>query len=332
MTRPLVEALHRRPLLRPPVWVMRQAGRYLPEYRELRARHSFQEAVATPEVAAELSLQPVRRFGMDGAVIFADIMTPLEAMGVEMTFDPGPRLRPHDLAEVIALGELDEDRVGFVAETVRRVRARVPDEVAVIGFAGAPVTLLAYLLEGGGSKEFLVVRRALWEDPAAAVEALSVLARAMGRYLAMQVGAGADAVQLFDSWVGVLSRHQVETFALPTARAALSGIPVPTIYFGPHAHHALDLFPHVGATAYGLDWRLPLDEAWRRLGDVAVQGNLDPAVLLAGEPAIRRAVEDLLDRAAGRPGHVVNLGHGIDRSTPPEHVSVLVEAVRRSHP
>jgi uroporphyrinogen decarboxylase len=332
MTRPLVEALHRRPLPRPPVWVMRQAGRYLPEYRELRARHSFQEAVATPEVAAELSLQPVRRFGMDGAVIFADIMTPLEAMGVEMTFDPGPRLRPHDLAEVIALGELDEARVGYVAETVRRVRERVPDEVAVIGFAGAPFTLLAYLLEGGGSKEFLAVRRALWEDPAAVGEALSVLARAMSRYLAMQVEAGADAVQLFDSWVGMLSRHQVERFALPTARGALAGIPVPTIYFGPHAHHALDLFPGVGATAYGLDWRLPLDEAWRRLGDVAVQGNLDPAVLLAGEPAIRRAVADLLDRAAGRSGHVVNLGHGIDRTTPPEHVSVLVEAVRRSRP
>ncbi|MFO7549330.1 MAG: uroporphyrinogen decarboxylase [Acidimicrobiia bacterium] len=328
MTRPLVEALHRRPLSRPPVWVMRQAGRYLPEYREVRSRYGFQEAVSTPAVAAELSLQPIRRFGMDGAVIFADIMTPLEAMGVDMTFDPGPRLRPHDLGEVIALGELDEARVGFVAETVRLVRDRVPDEVAVIGFAGAPFTLLAYLLEGGGSKEFLAVRRALWEDPSAAMEALSVLARAMGRYLRMQVDAGADAVQLFDSWVGMLSRDHLDRYALAAARAALAGIPAPTIYFGPHAHHALDLLPVVGATAYGLDWRLRLDEAWGRLGDVAVQGNLDPAVLLAPEDTIRRAVADLLEQTGGRPGHVVNLGHGIDPSTPPEHVSVLVEAVR----
>jgi uroporphyrinogen decarboxylase len=159
-------------------------------------------------------------------------------------------------------------------------------------------------------------------------EALSVLARAMSRYLAMQVEAGADAVQLFDSWVGMLSRHHLERYALPAARGALAGIPAPTIYFGPHAHHALDLLPVVGATAYGLDWRLPLDEAWGRLGDVAVQGNLDPAVLLAPEDTIRRAVADLLEQTGGRPGHVVNLGHGIDPSTPPEHVSVLVEAVR----
>ena len=157
MARPLVEALLQRPVARRPVWIMRQAGRYLPEYRELRARHSFQDAVSTPEVAAEITLQPIRRFGMDGAVIFADIMTPLEAMGVDMTFDPGPRLRPHTLAEVAALRSLDVGRVGFIAETIQRVRSAVPAETAVIGFAGAPLTLLAYLVEGGGSKDFLSI-------------------------------------------------------------------------------------------------------------------------------------------------------------------------------
>ena len=172
MNRPLVQALHRRPLSRPPVWIMRQAGRYLPEYRELRERHSFQEAVSTPELAAEITLQPIRRFGMDGAVIFADIMTPLEAMGVGITFEPGPRLQRYTLQDVIALGELDLDRVGFVAETIHRVRDALPEETAIIGFAGGPVTVLAYLVQGGGSKNFFTLRAAVRRDPPAAAEAV----------------------------------------------------------------------------------------------------------------------------------------------------------------
>jgi uroporphyrinogen decarboxylase len=329
VSRPLVEALRGRPLDRPPVWIMRQAGRYLPEYRDLRSRHGFQEAVATPEVATEITLQPIRRFGMDGAVIFADIMTPLEAMGVEMTFDPGPRLRPHTLAEIARLGDLDIGRVGFVGETIRRVRAAVPDEVAVIGFGGAPLTLLAYLVEGGGSKDFLGLRGALARDPAAGAAALNGLGRAMAAYLGMQVAAGADVVQLFDSWAGVLDRSSFERLAVPAAAAALDGVAVPTIYFAPGAGHTLDLQPKVGADGYGVDWRIPIDEAWQRLGQVAIQGNLDPALLLAGPGAIRAGVEDLLARVGGRPGHVVNLGHGIDRRTPPENVAAFVEAVRR---
>ncbi|MDX1450254.1 MAG: uroporphyrinogen decarboxylase family protein, partial [Acidimicrobiia bacterium] len=261
MTRPLVEAIHRRPVDRTPVWIMRQAGRYLPEYRELRASHSFQEAVSTPAVAAEITLQPIRRFGMDGAVIFADIMTPLEAMGVEMTFDPGPRLRPHSLAEIAELPDLDPDRVGFVAETIRRVRSEVPGEVAVIGFAGAPTTLLAYLVEGGGSKEFIEMRSAVRHDPSAAGAALDRLATAMNRYLQMQVDAGADVVQLFDTWAGVFDRETYGALCLPAARSTLAGLGTPTIYFAPGAGHTLDLQRHVGATGYGVDWRLPSDEA-----------------------------------------------------------------------
>jgi len=328
VNQPLVEALHRSPLSRPPLWIMRQAGRYLPEYRELRERHSFQEAVSTPELAAEITLQPIRRFGMDGAVIFADIMTPLEAMGVDMTFDPGPQLRPHTLEEVIALGELDLDRVGFVAETIHLVRDDLPEQTAIIGFAGGPVTVLAYLVEGGGSKDFLALRSAVRRDPAATAEALEILARTTNDYLAMQVGAGADVVQLFDTWAGLLDRSTFEHLTIPAARASLADLEAPRIYFAPGAGHTLDLQAKIGADGYGVDWRLPIDEAWSRLGDVAVQGNLDPAALLTDPNTIRREVKDLLARTAGRPGHIVNLGHGIDRNTPLEHVTAFVESVR----
>lgn len=328
MTKRLVEALHRRPVDRTPVWIMRQAGRYLPEYRELRTRHSFQEAVSTPAVAAEITLQPIRRFGMDGAVIFADIMTPLEALGVDMTFDPGPRLRPHSLAEIADLPELDPDRLSFVAETIRRVRAEVPDDVAVIGFAGAPTTLLAYLVEGGGSKEFMEMRAAVRSDTPAAEAALDRLAVAMNAYLQMQIDAGADAVQLFDTWAGVFDRETYRSACLPAARQSLADLSAPTIYFAPGAGHTLDIQPDIGATGYGVDWRIPLDEAWQRLGEVSIQGNLDPALLRTDPESIRAGVTDVLARANRHPGHIMNLGHGIDRHTPVENVAAFVEAVR----
>ena len=326
--KPLVAALQRLPLERPPVWVMRQAGRHLPEYRRLRQGYSFQEAVSDPEIAAEITLQPIRRYGMDGAVIFADIMTPLEAMGVDMTFDPGPRLRPHTLGEVISLPDLDPERVGFVAETIRRVRAEVDDEVSVIGFAGAPTTLLAYLVEGGGSKDFMELRAAVRADPPAAVAALDRLAQSMQAYLGMQAAAGADVVQLFDTWAGVFDRSAYRRFCLPAARASLHGLDAPTIYFAPGAGHTLDLQSEVGADGYGIDWRIPIDEAWALLGDVAVQGNVDPAVLRSDPTTIRAAVAEVRALVGGRAGHIMNLGHGIDRHTPPEHVSAFIEAVR----
>jgi uroporphyrinogen decarboxylase len=328
MSRRLVEALQRRPLDRPPVWIMRQAGRYLPEYRDLRSRYSFQEAVSTPEVAAEITMQPIRRFAMDGAVIFADIMTPLEAMGVDMIFDPGPKLRPHTLQEVIALAELDPEKVGFIGETIRRVRGEADDDVAVIGFAGAPTTLLAYLVEGGGSKEFMELRSAIAADPPAAREALDSLGRAMNSYLTVQAEAGADVVQLFDTWAGLFGRHTYADVCLPAARAALADLEVPSIYFAPAAGHTLDLQPAIGAAGYGVDWRVPIDEAWNRLGDVAIQGNVDPAILRTDVDTIRRHVSDVLDRIGGRPGHIMNLGHGIDRHTPVENAAAFVAAVR----
>lgn len=328
MSRPLVEAVLGRPTERTPVWVMRQAGRYLPEYRELRKRFDFQTAVSTPEVAAEITTQPIERFGMDGAVIFADIMTPLEAMGVDMDFDPGPRLSAHTLAQVAELPRLDVDRVGFVAETVRRVRKAVPDRTAVIGFSGAPLTLLAYLIEGGGSKDFVSVRAALRRDPGAAKEALLSLAASMNDYLAMQIAAGADVVQLFDSWAGIVDRATYVDVVVPAARAALAGLDAPTIYFAPHAPHTLEHQSQVGASAYGVDWRIPIDEAWERIGADAIQGNLDPGVLLTDPDTIASEVANIRHLVGGRPGHVFNLGHGIDRHTPPEHLGAMVEAVR----
>lgn len=328
MKRPLVEAVSGRPTDRTPVWVMRQAGRYLPEYRALRQKHDFQQAVSTPAVAAEITLQPIERYGMDGAVIFADIMTPLEPMGVDIEFAPGPKLRPHTLEEVAGLSPLDTDRVGFVAETVRLVRAGVPDATAVIGFAGAPLTLLAYLLAGGGSKDFVSLRAALRRDPVAATAALDNLAESMNRYLAMQIRAGADVVQLFDSWAGVLDRGTFAEQAVPAAHRALVGLDAPRIYFAPHGPHTLELQSGVEADCHGVDWRLPLSEAWGRIGSRSIQGNLDPAVLLTDPTTIEREVGTVLESAAGQDGHVFNLGHGIDRNTPLKNLAAMVDAVR----
>jgi uroporphyrinogen decarboxylase len=326
--KPLLEAISLRPLPHPPVWIMRQAGRYLPEYREIRARHSFQETVNTPALAAELTLQPVKRFDMDVAVIFADIMTPLEAMGVEMTFDPGPRLSPLTLAEIVSLPEFDVDRVSHVGETIRLVGQGVPATTSVIGFAGAPVTLLAYLIEGGGSKDFMEMRTALRTNPELATEALDKLAVAMNAYLRFQVAAGADVVQLFDTWAGLLDPVTYSSLAVPAAGKTQAGVGVPTIYFAPGAGHTLALQSDVGASAYGVDWRTSLEDAFDAFPGSAVQGNLDPAILRSEPTNIERAVKELLAQVAGRPGHIMNLGHGIDRRTPPENVAAFVEAVR----
>ncbi len=328
MTKPLLDALGLKPLARPPVWIMRQAGRYLPEYREVRKRHTFQEVVSTPELAAEVTLQPIRRFGMDGAVIFADIMTPLEAMGVDVRFDPGPKLEPLTLRQVADLPDLDPEMVSNVGETIRLVKDEVPEATAIIGFAGAPITLLAYLLEGGGSKEFMAMRSALHAEPELAAVALDKLARSMSTYLRLQVDAGADAVQLFDSWAGLLSTDTFRTFAVPAARRSLELAGAPTIYFAPGAGHTLAHQADIEAVGYGIDWRMQIEEAFEKLPGRAIQGNIDPAVLRGHSDSIISEVSRLLEAVGNRPGHIVNLGHGIDRRTPPANVAAFVEAIR----
>ncbi len=322
----LLAALRRESLDRPPVWMMRQAGRYLPEYRDLRSRHSFEVAVRTPAIAVEITLQPLRRFPLDAAIVFADIMTPLAAMGVQIEFDPGPKLVPHTIGQIAALGELHVDQVGHVAETIGLVRAELDTEVATIGFAGGPVTLLAYLIEGGGSQHFPDFRLAFHAaDP---TEALMVLARAMSTYLTAQVEAGANVVQLFDTWAGLLTPAQFRKYAVPAARVALAGLDVPAIYFAPGAAHLLEALPEIGAAGYGVDWRLPLDEAWRRLGpEQVIQGNLDPALLRSDPAAVGSATVEILKSVAGRPGHIFNLGHGVLPDTPIENVAAMVETV-----
>jgi uroporphyrinogen decarboxylase len=327
----LLAALRGETLDRPPLWIMRQAGRYLPEYRELRSRHTFDEAMSTPRLAAEVTLQPLRRFSLDAAIVFADIMTPLQAMEVPVQFNPGPRLDPLSTDDVARLPELDPARVGYVAETVATVRGSLDPEVAVIGFAGGPATVLAYLLDGGSSAQFTGLRAALHLGTAGA--ALTLLSRATRAYLEVQVEAGADVVQLFDTWAGLLSAEQFEEWAVPPAREALAGLAVPTIYFAPGAPHLLDRLYQVGASCYGVDWRLPLGEAWQRVGeDLSLQGNLDPAALLAPPHLVRAATRRVLAEAAGRPGHVFNLGHGILPDTPLESVTAMVDTVLAAKP
>ena len=326
----LLNALAMQQLDRPPIWFMRQAGRYLPEYMDLRSSHTFQESVHQPDLAAEITLQPMRRFPLDAAIIFSDIMTPLEGMGVTVEFNPGPSLTPLSLQQVCDLPDFDLGKVSFVGEAISRVRSQLDADAAMIGFAGAPFTLLCYLLEGGGSKEFMAARAAIAADPHRAQLALDRLAEAQNEYLGMQIEAGADVVQLFDSWAGVLSGSALREFAFPAAGKALDALTTPTIYFAQAAAHGWDHIRSVGATGYGLDWRIPLDIGWEAIGtDVPIQGNLDPAVLRSNPETISQAVEDILRRAAGRPGHIFNLGHGINKDTPIENVEAMVGAVVR---
>ena len=318
-----------------PVWLMRQAGRYLPEYRALRARYDFLTLCKTPEAAAEVTLQPIERLGVDAAILFADILLVLEPLGVglEFTRGEGPHIaRPVRSADDVArLAPVDvPSSVGFVFETVRRARKALAERVPLIGFAGAPFTLASYLIEGGASREFLLTKRFMRAEPAAWHALMARLVGITVEYLDGQIDAGAQAVQLFDSWVGTLSPADYREFVLPHSRAVLSRLApgVPAIHFGTGTAALLELMKEAGGDVLGLDWRVNLGPTWDRLGaDVAVQGNLDPAVLLAPVPEIRRAARAILEGAARRPGHIFNLGHGVHQETPVDHVRALVDMV-----
>ena len=331
----LLRAARRQPTPYTPVWLMRQAGRYMPEYRAMRERYGFLELARNPEAAAEVTLQPIARLGVDAAILFADILLLLEPLGVGLEFakGEGPVIhRPvRGAAAVDKLAPVDvESTVGFVFETVRRVRRALPPEVPLIGFAGAPFTVASYVIEGGPSRDYLHTKRMMYEEPEAWSRLISLLVDATARYLAGQVAAGAQAVQIFDSWVGVLAPDDYRAFVQPHMRALFQALPsgVPAIHFGTGTAALLPLMRAAGGDVIGLDWRVDLDEGWRTVGhDVAVQGNLDPAVLLASPATIRQRVKTILERAGGRPGHIFNLGHGIHQSTPVDHVRALVEIV-----
>ena len=334
-TSPLLLACRREATPFTPVWLMRQAGRYMPEYRAMRARYGFLDLCKTPPAAAEVTLQPVKRLGVDAAILFADILLVLEPLGVglEFTRGEGPQIRrPLRSAEDVArLKPLDvEEAVPFVFETVRLVRQALADRVPLIGFAGAPFTLASYLIEGGPSREFVDTKRFMREERGAWHALLTLLAGITADYLNGQIKAGAQAVQLFDSWVGTLSPGDYREFVLPHTRAAIRRLTpgVPVIHFGTGTAALLPLMREAGGDVIGLDWRVELGEAWQRLGhDVAVQGNLDPAILLASRDEIRRASRTILEQAAGRPGHIFNLGHGVHKDTPVDHVIALVDMV-----
>jgi uroporphyrinogen decarboxylase len=321
---------------RAPIWVMRQAGRYLPEYRQIRAGVSFLELCKSPKLAAEVTLQPIRRFGFDAAILFSDLLVPLEAMGLEVQFtEQGPRL-PHPLrvpADLARVARFDpEAATGFVLETIRALRGELGD-TPLIGFAGAPFTVATYAIEGKTAKAFTETKAFLYRHPAEGRKLLALIGEATRDYLLAQVRAGVQAVQIFDSWVGVVSPDDFETYVLPPTAALVQAVRaagVPVIYFANGATTIFDRVARVGADVYGVDWRLPLDEARGRLGGgAAVQGNLDPAVLLGPASEIERRATDVV-RRGGKRGHVFNLGHGIYPETPVESVEALVSAVRKA--
>jgi uroporphyrinogen decarboxylase len=341
MNERFLRACRREPVDCTPVWFMRQAGRYLPEYQEVRAGHSILEVCKTPELAVEVTLQPVRRFAVDAAIIFADILLPLEPMGLSLSFaaGEGPVIANpvRSAADVAALAPVHpEADLGFVLESIRQARGALagPGGVPLIGFAGAPFTLASYAIEGGGSRNYVETKRLMYRDPEAWHDLMGRLTGAVSSFLVAQVAAGAQAVQVFDSWVGALSPDDYAEYALPYTKrifAALAASGVPRIHFGTGANTLLPLMAGAGCDVIGLDWRIPLDDGWAGAGpQLAVQGNLDPVALFAPEPELERRVLDIVKRADGRPGHIFNLGHGILPETPPEAVGFVADLVHRS--
>ncbi|HHO53483.1 MAG TPA: uroporphyrinogen decarboxylase [Deltaproteobacteria bacterium] len=333
----LSNALAGLPVDRPPVWFMRQAGRYMAEYRAIREKVSFLELCADAELACEVTCQPVDRFGVDAAIVFSDILTIPEAMGQEVVFDQGhgPRLPSplRSLDDVRALRQPDvADALPVVPATLRSFRAARP-HVPILGFAGAPFTLLCYMVEGGGSRNWLHVKRMLFSDPATATELLDRLADVVGDYLQAQIQAGAAGVQMFDTWAGMLSVEDYQRFALPAAQRAMARVSgAPRIYFTRDTSPFLHLVTQTGADAIGLDWRVDMARARAELGAVPVQGNLDPVALYAPAEEIKARVHRICD-AAGPLGHVFNLGHGVLPTTPLTGVEAMIEAVKeRSSP
>jgi len=331
-----LRACDRLPVDATPVWFMRQAGRYMPEYRAIRKRYSLLEIVERPEVVAEVTLQPVHAHGVDAAILFADILLPVVPMGLKLEFIQGEGPVIHNpvrsAAAVKQLRSLDaESDLGHVMEAIRLIRVELSEDVPLIGFSGAPFTLASYMVEGGPSRNYMHVKRMMYSAPESWHALMDRIASSLSRYLVSQVEAGAQALQLFDSWVGALSTRDYERFVLPYSARVLSAAAstgVPVIHFGTVTSHLLKLMKQAGGTVIGLDWRIGLDAGWSILGDdVAVQGNLDPVAMFAPLPELKEQVTDVLRRAGGRPGHIFNLGHGILQDTPVESVRAVVDMV-----
>jgi uroporphyrinogen decarboxylase len=317
-----------------PIWIMRQAGRYLPEYMALKARSSFWEMVRTPELTAEITLQPIRRFGLDAAIVFSDIMTPLPPMGVNIEFNPGPIIENpiRSRAQIDALEIPDAAEIApFLEKALNIIRAQLSSSnTPLIGFGGAPLTLATYLIQGSGSKDHEEFRAFLRTEPAASHALLEKLTEVSIRYLRAQVAAGAQAIQLFDSWAGLHDELTYREFALPYNRkvlAALEDLHVPRIYLAIGCSHLYPVIAELPADAFSLDWRLPLSSVRSTFGTRTLQGNLDSSILLASKDIITLEARRVLKSGLGG-AHVFNLGHGISRFTNPDHVAHLVDVVR----
>jgi len=331
---PFMRACRREQVPHTPVWLMRQAGRYMKEYRDVRARHSFLEMCKKPEVAAEVTVYAAHRLGVDAAIIFADILLIIEPMGLDLEFARGEGPVIHNPVrtsdDVKRLREVEDvGALSYVYDAIRITRRELRPDIPLIGFCGAPFTLASYVCEGGGSKNYINTKRLMYTDAGAWHALMSTISRALARYLNAQIEAGAQAVQIFDSWVGALSPDDYREFVLPHTREVIRNVTrgVPVIHFGTGTAGLLELMKEAGGDVIGLDWRVRLDEAWARLGDVAVMGNFDSIALFTTPDIIRRRAKVILEQAANRPGHVFNLGHGILPETPVENVVALVEAV-----
>jgi len=338
MDYPFLRAARRQETEYTPVWIMRQAGRYLEEYREIQKRADFMTVCKTPDLAVEVTLQPVRILGVDAAILFSDILTPVEQMGLKLQFikGKGPVLEP----PVKSMGDVDrlavpdpEDDLSFVLEAIRILRGELEGKVPLIGFCGAPFTLACYMIEGETSKDYSGAKRMMFQAPHVFQALMEKITETVAVYADAQIKAGAQAVQFFDTWAGLLSRRDYRTHALPYIRQAVSHVKkqnprVPVIYYVNGSAAILDLVKRSGATVIGLDWRQDLDEARERLGDrVAVQGNLDPCALFLPREELKKRVREILRKAGDRPGHIFNLGHGILPPTPRENAIALVEMV-----
>jgi uroporphyrinogen decarboxylase len=319
-----------------PVWLMRQAGRYMKEYREIRDKYSFLTMCKTPELAAEVTLQPVKKLGVDAAIIFADILLPLEGMGIKLEFakDEGPVIRNpvRNRSDIDSLHLIEPERdVPFLIDAIKITCRELNGKIPLIGFSGAPFTIASYIIEGGHSKSYIQTKSLMYNNPSSWHVLMDKIVRVVISYLEAQIKAGAHAIQLFDSWVGCLSPSDYKIFVAPYSKQiidALRPYKIPFIHFGTGSSNILELMRDAGGDVIGVDWRIELDIAWKRLGsDVAIQGNLDPVVLFAKPEEIKKRVRDILKRAGGRPGHIFNLGHGILPQTPVENVITLVEMV-----
>jgi uroporphyrinogen decarboxylase len=332
---PFLKACRRERTPYTPIWLMRQAGRYLKEYRALRKKHSFLEMCKNPELAAQVTLQPIEKFKLDAAIIFSDILIPLEPMGVEFEFAKGEGLVfRHPLRErkdVERLRVFDpEEEISFLMKAIRIVRKELEGRVPLIGFSGAPFTLASYVIEGGHSKNYALTKSLMYQDHPTWDALMEKLSEVLIRYVNAQIRSGVQALQMFDSWAGCLSPGDYEEYVLPYSRKVMDGVSksVPLIHFATANSTLLELMKRAGGDVIGVDWRVDIGEAWARLAyDVAIQGNLDPVILLGPVDLIEKNLKKILARAGDRPGHIFNLGHGILPNTPPDHVAVLVDMV-----